>query len=118
MPRPRRLASRPALGSTRPGEPSGALAHASLPPQEETAVHTAVPDAADALSLIDDALSCARDPATLAEVLGELDDRISALGADDRTTARRIIERHHRRVQALDSPASRDDPAAGQGAGP
>jgi hypothetical protein len=118
MPRPRRLASRPAPGSTRRGEPSGALADASLPPQAETAVHTAVPDAADALSLIDDALSCARDPATLAEVLGELDDRISALGADDRTTARRIIERHHRRVQALDSPASRDDPAAGQGAGP
>jgi hypothetical protein len=76
-----------------------------------------VPDAADALGLIDDALSCARDPATLAEVLGELDDRISALGADDRTTAHRIIERHHRRVQALDN-ACRDDPAAGQGAGP
>jgi hypothetical protein len=118
IPRPRRLASRPAPGSTRSGAPSGALSDAAVAPKAAKAVHTVVPDTADALSLIDDALSCARDPATLAEVLGELDDRISALGADDRTTARRIIERHHRRVQALDNPASRDDPAADEGSDP
>jgi hypothetical protein len=114
IPRPRRIASRSTPGSTR----LGALGDAAARPEARRTAQRAASEPADVLALIDDALSCARDPAAFTEVLGELDDRISALGADDRTTARRIIERHHRRVQALDDPASRDDPAAGQGADP
>jgi hypothetical protein len=117
IPRPRTLAPRSGPVRSRPDSSSGAPADAARLPEARRTARGAALETAGVLALIDDALSCASDPATLGEIEGELEDRVSALGADDMSTARRIIERHHRRVHALDN-ASRDDPAAGEGIGP
>mgnify|MGYP001806428336 CR=1 FL=1 len=103
VPRPRRLASTTAPPGTRPDAAPPSNARSTVQP-------SAASEPDNVLGLIDDALSCASDPASLAEIQGELDGRINALGTEDRATADRIIERHSRRVQALDNPALPDTP--------
>lgn len=106
IPRPRRLAGRPAPARQDRGNAANELEFATR------ARPVAVSQPADVLALIDDALSCANDPESLAEILEEIAERLIALGENDRALAQRIIERHHLRVQALpEAPsASTGDP--------
>ena len=117
IPRPRMLAPRSGPIRSRPDSSSGAPADAARLPEARRTARGAALEPAGVLALIDDALSCASDPATLGEIEGELEDRVSALGADDRATAHRIIERHRHRVQALGNPGPDDEPAADRGPG-
>jgi hypothetical protein len=58
----------------------------------------------DNLTLLDDALCCALDQATLDEIVEEFADRIGGLSGEDSRKAEAMIRRHAARVASLVSP--------------
>jgi hypothetical protein len=91
----------------------GPTAHASSPPPNATP--TPSPSPHDILGLYDDALSCALDDATLAEIVEEFVPRLVALDRDAAAQGERIYARHRDRVAALSisTRAIDNDPDAG-----
>jgi hypothetical protein len=63
----------------------------------------------DTLQMLDDALCCASDTATLDEIVEEFSDRIAALGGEDGRKAEVVLRRHVARIASLAVTA----PAAG-----
>ena len=59
------------------------------------------PSPHDVLDLYDDALSCALDPPTLDEIVGEFGPRLTSLDRDAAAHAERILARHRDRVAVL-----------------
>ncbi len=67
-------------------------------------------DRAAVLDLFDDALSCARDPGTLFEIVEEFAPRLDNLPRDVRLSAEIIVARHEKRIEAE---AKSAEPAGG-----
>ncbi|MHB2165660.1 recombinase family protein [Alsobacter sp. R-9] len=69
-----------------------------------TADPSPAPASHDDVSLFDDALSCARDRATLDEIVQEFTPRLSKASREIRAAAARVLNRHRQRVVELEQP--------------
>jgi hypothetical protein len=58
----------------------------------------------DDVTLFDDALCCARDRATLDEIVQEFMPRLSSASREVRAAAARVLKRHRHRVAELEQP--------------
>ncbi len=93
----------------------GPTAPAGNPSPEATPPPSPLPH--DVLGLYDDALSCALDDATLAEIVEEYLPRLTTLDRDAAAQAERILARHRDRVAVLamlDADGSRHPDGGGQ----
>jgi hypothetical protein len=97
--RPRTLQPKP----TAP-QPARRVPKDSVAAEVDIAGGTTAPSTHEDVVLFDDALSCARDRATLDEIVQEFTPRLSTASREIRAAAARVLKRHRLRVAELEQP--------------